>query len=177
MSLSLMRAREARKNGSSRRTPMLLLLLLLLSSCCPYCTRAWTPPTSWTKRSTTTKKKIQIRTSSIISMTMTTTEDNMDASSSSSGSSMVPFLTSGKSQLAAAFVALDESDQYDAVLTGLCAKILDTTSSVPLADVTASLTDSAALLTEMNQRQIPASPRSLMALIDASTTKKQQAKS
>jgi hypothetical protein len=30
-----------------------------------------------------------------------------------------------KSRLASAFAALDETDQYDAVLTGLCAKILD----------------------------------------------------
>ena len=83
----------------------------------------------------------------------------------------------GKSQLAAAFTALDESDQYDAVLTGLCAKILDNdnTSSGDNSESNSSssrngvsLDDPAALLTEMNERKIPASPRSLMALIDVS---------
>eukprot|EP00957_Ditylum_brightwellii_P023143 1746018-Ditylum_brightwellii.AAC.1 len=33
------------------------------------------------------------------------------------------------SLLESAFQSLDESDQYDAVLTGLCAKILDAPSS------------------------------------------------
>ena len=84
---------------------------------------------------------------------------------SSSSSRIIPAAMSGKSQLAAAFTALDESDQYDAVLTGLCAKILDNSEGDTQA---ASLDDSAALLTEMNQRRIPASPRSLMALIDVS---------
>jgi len=86
------------------------------------------------------------------------------------GSRIIPAAMSGKSQLAAAFTALDESDQYDAVLTGLCAKILDNQEGADAA----SLEDSAALLTEMNQRRIPASPRSLMALIDA-TVKAQDA--
>ena len=92
--------------------------------------------------------------------------ESMQVNGDSGGSRIIPAAMSGKSQLAAAFTALDESDQYDAVLTGLCAKILDKEGDVDAA----SLDDSAALLTEMNQRRIPASPRSLMALIDVSTT-------
>ena len=88
-------------------------------------------------------------------------------------SRIIPAAMTGKSQLAAAFTALDESDQYDAVLTGLCAKILDAKKND--ADHgndensgSTRLEDPAALLTEMNDRKIPASPRSLMALIDVS---------
>ena len=90
-----------------------------------------------------------------------------DSSSSSSSSRIIPAAMTGKSQLAAAFTALDESDQYDAVLTGLCAKILDATAETTEGGAV-NLDDPAALLTEMNDRKIPASPRSLMALIDVS---------
>lgn len=95
-------------------------------------------------------------------------------SSSSSSSRIIPAAMTGKSQLAAAFTALDESDQYDAVLTGLCAKILDNDNSSSGSTDNdnngggVNLDDPAALLTEMNERKIPASPRSLMALIDVS---------
>jgi hypothetical protein len=76
---------------------------------------------------------------------------------------------SSKSQLFSAFSALDLNDQYDAVLTGLCAnKILDD-SGVAAADARQSLQDPLQLLDEMNDKQIQASPRSLMALIDVST--------
>ena len=70
-----------------------------------------------------------------------------------------------QSQLVSAFTALDESDQYDAVLTGLCAKILDNPSKSG-DQVTVALQDPIQLLQEMNGRRIPASGRSLMALID-----------
>lgn len=70
-----------------------------------------------------------------------------------------------KSQLASAFSALDESDQYDAVLTGLCAKILDQPSD-DLSQVTEALQDPIQLMEEMNARRIKAGSRSLMALID-----------
>ena len=70
-----------------------------------------------------------------------------------------------QSQLVSAFTALDESDQYDAVLTGLCAKILDDPSKSG-DQVTVALQDLIQLLQEMNSRRIPASGRSLMALID-----------
>ena len=75
-------------------------------------------------------------------------------------------------QLASAFMSLDENDQYDAVLTGLCAKILDDDegSTITSSDqVLPALQDPISLLTEMNQRRIKASPRSLMSLIDVST--------
>lgn len=68
-----------------------------------------------------------------------------------------------KSQLASAFAALDEGDQYDAVLTGLCAKILDED-----ADEEGALQDPITLMKEMNARRVKASGRSLMALIDVS---------
>ena len=101
-------------------------------------------------------------------------DNDSSSSSSSSSSRIIPAAMTGKSQLAAAFGALDESDQYDAVLTGLCAKLLDTTTNTAdndddAASNTQSLDDPVALLTEMNDRQIPASPRSLMALIDVSS--------
>ena len=70
-----------------------------------------------------------------------------------------------KSQLFASFAALSLSDQYDAVLTGLCAKILDT-SDLSERDATAALQDPLQLMEEMNQKRIPASARSLMALVD-----------
>ena len=70
-----------------------------------------------------------------------------------------------KSQLFASFAALSLSDQYDAVLTGLCAKILD---SAELTDEQAAtaLEDPLQLMEEMNAKRIPASARSLMALVD-----------
>ena len=70
-----------------------------------------------------------------------------------------------RSKLASAFAALDETDQYDAVLTGLCAKILDETPSVACWS---ALQDPISLLKEMNARKVAASGRSLMALIDVS---------
>ena len=70
-----------------------------------------------------------------------------------------------KSQLFASFSALSLADQYDAVLTGLCAKILDSASATPEAALTA-LEDPLSLMEEMNAKRIPASARSLMALVD-----------
>jgi putative intracellular protease/amidase len=71
-----------------------------------------------------------------------------------------------KSRLASAFAALDETDQYDAVLTGLCAKILDDTAD---EEAKAALQDPIKLMQEMNARRVTASGRSLMALIDVSS--------
>ena len=70
-----------------------------------------------------------------------------------------------KSQLFASFAALSLSDQYDAVLTGLCAKILDAADLNEQAAVSA-LQDPLQLIQEMNDKKIPASARSLMALVD-----------
>lgn len=85
------------------------------------------------------------------------------------------------SLLASAFDALNEDDKYDAVLTGLCSKILDGKIQVDPEQIgkEATLTpsdlaleklkDPIRLLGEMNQRRVKASSRSLMALIDVST--------
>jgi hypothetical protein len=70
-----------------------------------------------------------------------------------------------KSQLLNAFTNLDTADQYDAVLTGLCAKILDD-ATITDSQAIVSIQDCTDLLDEMNTSRIPASPRSLMALID-----------
>lgn len=72
-----------------------------------------------------------------------------------------------KSQLFASFAALSLADQYDAVLTGLCAKILDASDLTEAKAVTA-LQDPLQLVEEMNGKKIPASARSLMALVDVS---------
>jgi hypothetical protein len=98
---------------------------------------------------------------------------NSDDSSAAGVGGLVT-ASDAKSQLFSAFTALDLPDQYDAVLTGLCAKILDNESatSSPSASGTASsntakaLQDPMQLLQEMNQKRIVASPRSIMALID-----------
>lgn len=65
-----------------------------------------------------------------------------------------------KSELLNAFVNLQTSDQYDAVLVGLCAKLLDNSPDVSMADIHK-------LLQEMNASNIPLSPRSVMSTIDA----------
>jgi hypothetical protein len=85
---------------------------------------------------------------------------------SSSQSGIVLGGDSARSILASAFAALGVNDQYDAVLTGLCAKILDETSN---EQCLSALQDPIALLQEMNGRRVAASGRSLMALIDVST--------
>ncbi|KAL7576728.1 hypothetical protein ACA910_005647 [Epithemia clementina (nom. ined.)] len=79
-----------------------------------------------------------------------------------------------KSKLFASFSALSLGDQYDAVLTGLCAKIVDNNSNTVDDDLYQRLDDTLSLLQEMNQKRIVASPRSMMALIDA-TVKVQDA--
>lgn len=73
-----------------------------------------------------------------------------------------------KTQLFSAFTNLGVADQYDAVLTGLCAKILDdnTDNSNTASSASVLLQDCTDLLQEMNEQKIAASPRSLMAMID-----------
>jgi len=83
------------------------------------------------------------------------------------------------SLLASAFDALKDNDKYDAVLTGLCSKILDGKVEVdpgqigmeatltPSQLALETLKDPIRLVGEMNQRRVKASSRSLMALIDA----------
>ena len=85
------------------------------------------------------------------------------------------------SLLESAFDALNDKDKYDAVLTGLCSKILDGKIEVDPAQIGMEATlspsqlalekmkDPIRLMGEMNQRKVKASSRSLMALIDVST--------
>ena len=78
-----------------------------------------------------------------------------------------------RSTLASAFSSLDVTDQYDAVLTGLCAKILDDEAQAAAEGedsptAVSLLDDPIKLLREMNLRRVKASPRSLMALVDVS---------
>lgn len=80
------------------------------------------------------------------------------------GASLIVY-NDNKSKLASAFSNLAENDQYDAVLTGLCAKILDDTVN---QKAMSALQDPISLLREMNDRKVQASGRSLMALIDVS---------
>ncbi|CAJ1967013.1 unnamed protein product [Cylindrotheca closterium] len=99
----------------------------------------------------------------------TTTSLRSESAEDGSSGGLMSMGDSIKSQLASAFSALDETDQYDAVLTGLCAKILDQPSE-DLAQVSEALQDPIQLMEEMNARRIKAGSRSLMALIDAAVT-------
>lgn len=93
--------------------------------------------------------------------------ENQEEASEPGASAGLMSMKSLQTQLASAFSALDETDQYDAVLTGLCAKILDQTS-VPEGEAPPSLADPIQLVEEMNARRVRASPRSLMSFIDVS---------
>jgi hypothetical protein len=84
------------------------------------------------------------------------------------GASSLILSNDSKSKLASAFSNLAENDQYDAVLTGLCAKILDDTEN---QKAMSALQDPISLLQEMNDRKVQASGRSLMALIDVSKSR------
>jgi hypothetical protein len=96
-----------------------------------------------------------------------------DDAASGSGGGIVKQSDTLKTQLLNAFTNLGTADQYDAVLTGLCAKILDDTS-MSERQALVSIQDCIDLMEEMNQARIPAAQRSLMALLDA-TTKTQSA--
>ena len=81
-----------------------------------------------------------------------------------------------------AFDALNDDDKYDAVLSGICSKILDgkveknanqigkEATMTPSQLALEKLKDPIRLVAEMNQRGVKASSRSLMALIDVSTS-------
>eukprot|EP00978_Attheya_sp_CCMP212_P017285 scaffold46017_cov57-Attheya_sp.AAC.4 len=88
---------------------------------------------------------------------------SQDSGTNSEGGGLMLSNLSKSSLVESAFAALSDEDQYDAVLTGLCAKLLDK----PLeGDDDTTLQDPLQLLQEMNARNILASPRSTMALID-----------
>jgi hypothetical protein len=83
------------------------------------------------------------------------------------GGGLVAQSSALKSQLISAFTNLDVTDQYDAVLTGLAAKILDADGNTMTPERTVTeLASCYELLTEMNQKRIAPSPRSTMAMID-----------
>jgi hypothetical protein len=99
------------------------------------------------------------------------TEDTDSATLNGQQVSMVGGLVTAadsRSQLFSAFTALTAADQYDAVLTGLCAKILDDTQ-LKSDSAMERLKDPIQLLEEMNSKRIRASPRSVMALVDVSS--------
>jgi hypothetical protein len=96
-----------------------------------------------------------------------------DSASGGSGGGLIKQSEALKTQLLNAFTNLGTADQYDAVLTGLCAKILDDTSMTE-RQAQVSIQDCIDLMEEMNQARIPAAQRSLVALLDA-TTKTQSA--
>ena len=102
-----------------------------------------------------------------IRQTPTTTLHAASSDDESPAQGLVAMGSSLQSQLASAFSQLDESDQYDAILTGLCAKILDD-SSLKGQDVVVALQDSIQLMEEMNARRVVAGSRSIMALVDVS---------
>jgi hypothetical protein len=91
-------------------------------------------------------------------------QNNSQLDKVNGGASLI-LSTDNKSKLASAFSNLAENDQYDAVLTGLCAKILDDTQN---QKAMSALQDPISLLQEMNNCKVQASGRSLMALIDVS---------
>lgn len=105
----------------------------------------------------------------------------LHADDSLNGEAMVALGDARASLLNSAFEALDENDQYDVVLTGLCSKIIDGKISLNPEQVGKEATmtqtelaieqmkDPLRLLNEMNQKGVKASTRSLMALIDVSS--------
>lgn len=134
------------------------MVMLLLSA--PL--NAWVGPFSTCKLST----KNMRRTFHILASSDDSPDQNINGEASTTGG--LVSVTDSKTQLFSAFAALDLNDQYDAVLTGLCAnKILDD-SNVRASDARTSLQDPLQLLDEMNKKGIRASPRSLMAIIDVS---------
>lgn len=84
-----------------------------------------------------------------------------------SSSSLIRSVPGGSNPyLSEAFDALSESDKYDAVLTGLCAKILDSKEN---SNDKNSIDGPLNLMKEMISRKVQASTRSVCALIDVAT--------
>ena len=119
-----------------------------------------------TTTTTTTKSTTTFNTGRSTTILGSSEGDN-DSDSPQQPQGLVAMGSSLQSQLASAFSALDESDQYDAVLTGLCAKILDDTS-LSGDDVLVAIQDALRLVEEMNSRRVVMASRSVMALVDVS---------
>jgi len=113
----------------------------------------------------------------------------LGASNDSGGMRLASDFDFGGDLLSSAFNSLNENDKYDAVLTGLCAKVLDGnmkgTSAGRSNEATEEDMDDLVreavsplgvmekplkLLQEMNDRRVAASPRSISALIDTAAT-------
>ena len=80
-----------------------------------------------------------------------------------SSTSLVRTIPGGSNALSDAFDALSETDKYDAVLTGLCAKILDSKDKTNEEN---NVEGPLNLMQEMISRKVQASTRSVSALID-----------
>jgi hypothetical protein len=112
-----------------------------------------------------------------LALTLYSTTDD-SSNGGNAGSSLVRQTDNNimKKQLLNAFTNLGTADQYDAVLTGLCAKILDDMATTTNNNnnentpdkIIVAIQDCTDLLEEMNASKITASSRSLMALIDVS---------
>lgn len=156
-------------SAQSREMKLLLLLYLTASSVVAFQSshrqpihRSWVDPlaSDTILKAVTDSEQSKER---AVSSTSSSSGGVNGASTPTGG--LVSLSSDAKSQLFSAFTALDLPDQYDAVLTGLCAKILDNTD-LKEEQVAPSLQDPLQLLNEMNMKRIRASPRSLMALID-----------
>lgn len=171
-----------------------IVIVVSLQHCTLHVTHAFIPPyftrESYFRLSSGTES-IYFRHSSVQAATAlqqaqgSNNNESEESSSSSSSSVTDMIFSNSKSILSSAFSALKEEDQYDAVLTGLCAKILDdkmdedpnedgedkTTATVDkIEDKSTNLLNGPiSLLKEMNNRQVRASPRSLAALVDVAT--------
>ena len=151
---------------STTRNKILLSALLLTSS------DAFSTTYSSSSRSTSPNENILSSTTSL----------NVNTNTNVGGGVVLKdaFENDKASLLASAFDALNDDDKYDAVLTGLCSKILDGKVEIdpeqigkeatltPSQLALEKLKDPIRLMGEMNQRRVKASPRSLMALIDVS---------
>lgn len=111
---------------------------------------------------------------SLINLALTKKDSNVD------DSALQKIEKDKPSTIISTFEALGEQDQYDAVLTGLCAKVLngedqnnnqeDESEVEKTQDAFQRLKDPIRLMKEMSARDIQASERSIMALIDATAS-------
>ena len=90
----------------------------------------------------------------------------LNESSKSSIENNGMILASDKNLLNMAFSSLDDKDKYETVLTGLCAKVIDGDSS----SAKEGLVDPIRLIEEMNSSRIVAGPRSIISLVDVSSS-------
>ena len=126
------------------------------------------PTLTNTRFQTTRIPRIQAQTRPSKFAIFTVFSSTNDSSNNSGGGLVQQTDSVMKKQLLNAFTNLGTADQYDAVLTGLCAKVLDDTNAITPDTTIVAIQDCTDLLEEMNASKITASSRSLMALIDVS---------